>query len=126
MPGLRGVGKTTLLFQLYDYLTNEKGIKQDHVLYISTDQLNEYLGGKIIDATDVFIGEVHQKSPVTLDEELFILIDEAQYDKEWSMAGKILYDQSKKIFHDFYRSSAISLELNVDSSRRSKKESIFP
>ena len=24
MPGLRGVGKTTILFQLYDYLLNEK------------------------------------------------------------------------------------------------------
>lgn len=126
MPGLRGVGKTTLLFQLYDYLTNAKGIEQDRVLYISTDQLNEYLGGKIIDATDVFIGEVHQKTPVTLDKELFILIDEAQYDKEWSMAGKILYDQSKKIFMIFTGSSALSLELNVDAVRRSKKESIFP
>lgn len=126
MPGLRGVGKTTLLFQVYDYLTNEKSIEQDRVLYISTDQLSEYLGGKIIDAADVFIGEVHQKTPLTLDEELFILIDEAQHDKEWSMAGKVLYDQSKKIFMIFTGSSALSLELNVDAARRSKKESIFP
>lgn len=126
MPGLRGVGKTTLLFQVYDYLTNEKGIEQDRVLYISTDQLSKYLGGKIIDAADVFIGEVHQKTPLTLDEELFILIDEAQHDKEWSMAGKVLYDQSKKIFMIFTGSSALSLELNVDAARRSKKESIFP
>lgn len=126
MPGLRGVGKTTLLFQLYYYLINDKGIKPDRVLYISTDHLSEYLGGKIIDAADVFIGEVHQKSPVTLDEELFILIDEAQHDKEWSTAGKILYDQSKKIFMIFTGSSALSLELNIDAVRRSKKESIFP
>ncbi|MDI6723502.1 MAG: ATP-binding protein [Methanobacterium sp.] len=126
MPGLRGVGKTTLLFQIYDYLTNEKGIEQGRVLYISADHMSEYLGGKIIDAADVFISEVHQKTPVTLDEELFILIDEAQYDKEWSNAGKILYDQSKKIFMIFTGSSALSLELNVDAARRSKKESIFP
>lgn len=126
MPGLRGVGKTTLLFQIYDYLTNEKGIEQDRILYISTDQLSEYLGGRIIDAVNVFIGEVHQKTPVTLDEELFIIIDESQHDKEWSMAGKILYDQSKKIFMIFTGSSALSLELNVDAARRSKKEPIFP
>jgi hypothetical protein len=126
MPGLRGVGKTTLLFQLYDYLTNEKGIEQDRVLYMSTDHLSEYLGGKIIDAVDVFIGEVHQKTPATLDKDLFIIIDEAQYDEEWSKAGKILYDQSKKIFMVFTGSSALSLELNADAARRSKKESIFP
>lgn len=126
MPGLRGVGKTTLLFQIYEYLTKEKGIKQDQVLYISADHLSEYLGGKIIDAVDVFIGEVHRKTPVTLDEELFILIDEAQHDKEWSNAGKILFDQSKNIFMIFTGSSALSLELNVDAVRRSKKESIFP
>jgi predicted AAA+ superfamily ATPase len=126
MPGLRGVGKTTLLFQIYDYLTNEKGIEQDRVLYISADHLSEYLGGKIIDAADVFISEVHQKTPVTLDEEIFVLIDESQHDKEWSNAGKILYDQSKKIFMIFTGSSALSLELNVEAVRRSKKESIFP
>ncbi|NMC59722.1 MAG: AAA family ATPase [Candidatus Methanofastidiosa archaeon] len=50
MPGLRGVGKTTLIFQLYDYLTNEKGAKQDNVLYISTDHLKEYLNSRILDA----------------------------------------------------------------------------
>jgi len=126
MPGLRGVGKTTLLFQLYDYLLNEKSIEQERVLYISTDHLSEYLGGKIIDVADIFIGEVHQKTPVTLDKELFLLIDEAQYDKEWSKIGKILYDQSRKIFMIFTGSSALSLELNVDAARRSKKEPIFP
>lgn len=126
MPGLRGVGKTTLLFQIYDYLVNEKGVNQDRVLYVSADHLGEYLGGRIIDAVDVFISEVHQKTPVTLDEELFILIDEAQYDKKWSSAGKIFYDQSKKIFMIFTGSSALSLELNVDAVRRSEKESIFP
>ena len=126
MPGLRGVGKTTLLFQLYDYLINEKGIEQDKVLYISADHLSEYLGSKIIDIADVFIGEVHQKTPVTLDEEIFLLVDEAQHDNEWSTAGKILYDQSKKIFMIFTGSSALSFEMNVDAVRRSKKESIFP
>lgn len=88
--------------------------------------MSEYLGGRIIDAANVFISEVHQKTPVTLDEELFILIDESQHDKEWSMAGKILYDQSKKIFMIFTGSSALSLELNVDAACRSKKEPIFP
>ncbi|MCL2687748.1 MAG: AAA family ATPase [Methanobrevibacter sp.] len=126
LPGLRGVGKSTLIFQIYDYLVNEIKIESDRILYLSTDQLNELLGERIIQAIDVFISDVHQKSPVTLDEEIFIFIDEAQNDKRWSQAGKIIYDQSKKIFMIFTGSSALDLEINVDAVRRTKKESVFP
>lgn len=36
-------------------------------------------------------------------------MDEAQHDKEWSITGKILYGQSKKIFMIFTGSSALNL-----------------
>ncbi len=126
MPGLRGVGKTTILFQIYEYLRNSKGIEQDRILYLPADELKVYLGARIIDAIDVFIGEVHQTTPINLDMKLFVLIDEAHYDREWSQTGKIMYDQSKKIFLIFTGSSALSLEMNVDAARRVKKESVFP
>ncbi len=126
MPGLRGVGKTTILFQIYEYLRDDKKIEQDRILYLSTDELKVYLGARITEVIDVFIDEVHQTSPVNLDKELFILIDEAHYDKEWSQTGKILYDQSKKVFLVFTGSSALSLEMSVDAARRTKKETVFP
>ena len=126
MPGLRGVGKSTLIFQLYDYLLNERKVENDRILHISADQLNEILGESIYNAIDVFITEIHQRSPVTLEEEIFIFIDEAQYDKKWSQTGKIIYDESKKIFMIFTGSSALDLEINVDAVRRTKKEQIFP
>lgn len=126
MPGLRGVGKTTIIFQLYDYLINDKKIASDRVLYLSADELTVYLRSRIIDVVDVFIKKVHRSSAVKLEEPLFIFIDESHYDKEWSSAGKILYDQSKKIFMIFTGSSALDLEINVDAARRTKKESIFP
>lgn len=126
MPGLRGVGKTTIILQLYDYLINKKGISQDRILYFSADELTVYLRSRIINVVDVFITDVHRTSPIDLDEELFIFVDESHYDKEWSQAGKILYDQSKKIFMIFTGSSALDLETNVDAARRIKKESIYP
>jgi uncharacterized protein len=125
MPGLRGVGKTTLLFHLYDYLI-KKGIENERILYIPTDYLVDFLGFNLIDAINVYVSEIHQKTPVTLDKELFILIDEAQHDDKWSQTGKVIYDQSKKIFMIFTGSSAINLEMSVDAVRRTKKESIFP
>lgn len=126
MPGLRGIGKTTILFQIYQYLRKEKSIEEDRILYISVDELNAYLGSSLWELIDVFVKEIHETSLVNLEKELFILIDEAHYDKGWSKVGKIVYDQSQKIFLIFTGSSALSLELNVDAARRIKKEPIFP
>ena len=126
MPGLRGVGKTTILFQIYEYLRTEKGIDEDRILYISVDELSTYLGARLFEAIDVFVKEVHENSLVYLEKELFILVDESHYDKEWSQTGKIVYDQSKKIFLIFTGSSALTFEMNVDAARRIKKEPVFP
>ncbi|MDI6644178.1 MAG: AAA family ATPase [Methanobacteriaceae archaeon] len=125
MPGLRGLGKTTLLFHLYDYLM-EEGIEKDRILYMPTDYLTDFLGSNLMEAINIYIKEIHEKTPVTLDKKLFILIDEAQHDNKWSETGKIIYDQSKKIFMIFTGSSSINLDMSVDAVRRTRKESVFP
>lgn len=35
MPGLRGVGKTTIIYQLFSYLLNEKQIPKNRILYLN-------------------------------------------------------------------------------------------
>lgn len=126
MPGLRGVGKTTILFQLYNYLQGQKRVEQDRILYFSTDELKTYLGGRIADVVNTFIQEVHRTSLVNLDQEIFILIDEAHFDREWDQVAKIVFDQSKKVFLIVTGSSALNLELSVDAARRAKREVMFP
>ena len=126
LPGLRGVGKTTIVFQIYNYLKNEKKIEQDRLLYFSTDELKSYLGKKILDVADTFVQEVHKTSPVYLDKEVFIFVDESHFDKDWSETAKVLFDKSKKIFMIFTGSSALNLELSVDAARRTTKEIVFP
>lgn len=126
LPGLRGVGKTTIVFQIYDYLTTQKKISQDRILYFSTDELKAYLGKKILDVADIFIREIHKTTPVYLEKEIFIFVDEAHFDGNWSETAKILFDQGKKIFMIFTGSSALNLELSVDAARRTTKEVIFP
>lgn len=126
LPGLRGVGKTVLLFQIYDYLKTQRKIDPERILYFSTDELKAYLGKKIIDVADTFIREVHKTSPIHLEKELFIFVDEAHFDADWSETAKILFDQSKKVFMIFTGSSALNLELSVDAARRATKETIFP
>lgn len=41
LPGVRDVGKTTLLFQVYEYLLKEKGISPENILYFSCDRLKK-------------------------------------------------------------------------------------
>ncbi|MBU0760367.1 MAG: AAA family ATPase [Nanoarchaeota archaeon] len=126
LPGLRGVGKTTLLFQLYKYLKEVKKIEQDRILYFSTDELKAYLGRGILEVIDVFIKEIHKTTFTSLDKEIFIFIDESHFDPKWSEAAKIIFDKTKKIFLIFTGSSALNLELSVDAARRTKKEIVFP
>ncbi|MFW5846883.1 MAG: ATP-binding protein [Nanoarchaeota archaeon] len=126
LPGLRGVGKTTLVYQIYDYLINFKKIEQERVLYFSADELNSYLGENTLDVIHSFIEEIHDTTLINLDKEIFILIDESHFDKRWSEGAKIVFDKSKKIFLIFTGSSALDLEMNVDSARRITREPLFP
>jgi len=125
MPGLRGVGKTTIMLQIYDYLLNGKGIENDRILYLNADELKLFLEAGIKDIIPVYVEEIHKTSMPHLEERIFILIDEAHYDENWSLTGKIVYDQTRKIFMLFTGSSALSLEINVDATRRIIKEKIF-
>ena len=126
LPGLRGVGKTTIVFQIYDYLKNQRKIEQDRILYFSTDELKAYLGKGILDVADTFIQDIQKTSTAYLDKELFIFVDESHFDNKWSETAKILFDKTKKIFMIFTGSSALNLELSVDAARRTTKEIIFP
>ncbi len=125
MPGLRGTGKSTLLFQAYDYLIS-KGIDKRRILYLSLDQLKSLNKITLSNLVDIFVEDIHHRYLATLDEEIFLLIDEAQEDPTWSKTGKTIYDQSKKIFMIFTGSNALDFEVNLNSVRRTLFERIYP
>ena len=126
LPGIRDVGKTTLLYQAYYYLLNEKHILPEQIIYISCDDLNNLVECNIREIVDIYLNNQFNTTLRLMDKELFLLIDESQYDKNWSMAGKIIYDRSEKIFMVFTGSSALNLEYNADAARRMFKRVITP
>lgn len=126
LPGLRGVGKSTILLEIYDYLFNEKNINPEDILYISCEQLNYIEKCDIYSTIEDYIKNFHNSSLKTLNHEIFLLIDESHYDKDWSLAGKMIYDQNKKIFMIFTGSSALNLEYDEESSRRIINYNINP
>lgn len=102
LPGLRDVGKSTLLFQIYEYLLKDRDVSPQNILYLSADNLVKIFNCSIMDAVNIFLNEYHNTNLRLIDEKIFLLIDEAQYDEKWSISGKIIFDSSKKCFHDFH------------------------
>lgn len=122
IPGLRGVGKTTLLAQLF--LQFFSRYPKD-MLYISTDQIVNELGADLYSVFEEYqkiLGVPFEK----LDRNLFIFIDEIHFDKKWTAALKSIYDRSKKIFVICTGSSALSLQSTTDLARRVVFEKLYP
>jgi len=118
MPGLRGVGKTTILAQTYQYLLS-LGIPRTRVLYATMDSVGLNLGMGLNDLINAF----ERKTMTHFDqlragEEVYLLLDEIQYDPNWAMALKVLYDRSRRVFILATGSSMIALTSTADTTRR--------
>lgn len=123
IPGLRGVGKTTILAQLF--LNHHLEVADRRMLYVSLDEVVNVLGSSLRDVLSAYeniIGESFEK----LTRPVFIFIGEAQYDPKWGSVLKSLYDRSNKIFIVCSGSSAVSLQTNPDVIRRSIFLKLFP
>lgn len=126
LPGIRGVGKSTILYQIYEYLLKEKNISQTNIIYITGDNLKRMSNSPIMDGITTYLDIFHNATIETVGEPVFLLIDEAQYDKDWSNTGKIIFDSTKNIFMIFSGSSALELSYNADSARRLLKIPVLP
>ena len=123
IPGLRGVGKTTILAQLF--LNHQQEVDDRRMLYVSLDEVVNVLGSSLKDVLSAYekiIGESFEK----LTKPIFIFIDEAQYDPKWASVLKSVYDRSNKVFVVCSGSSAVSLQTNPDVIRRSIFQKLFP
>jgi hypothetical protein len=126
LPGLRGVGKTTAVLQLYRYLTLKRGIDPSRILYFSADEMRNFLGASIYDIVKIYVEDFHRSTLPGLDTQLWVLVDEAHFDRKWDVSAKIIYDQSRNVFLLLTGSSALSIEMGVDLARRVTKEPVFP
>ncbi|MEK7571159.1 MAG: AAA family ATPase [Patescibacteria group bacterium] len=122
LSGFRGVGKTTLLSQLYFGNANP----EINRLYLSVDQVTQMLGvtlEEILLAYEELLGTVFER----LDKPTLLFLDEIQYDKKWAITLKtMIFDRSPKIFIVATGSSALSLQSNPDVARRALSETVFP
>ena len=93
MPGLRGVGKTTLLAQLFLNLPRKNILK----LYLSIDEVIKRFDVNLWETIEIY-EELIGKHIENLDKPLFLFLDEIHCDDKWDSFLKSIYDKSKKIF----------------------------
>lgn len=121
LTGLRGAGKTTVMYQLYYAKKKIDG----YFLILSVDEVTQTLGSNISEVIGAFEETIGR--PITnLDKPLFLFLDEVQYDEKWGAALKSVYDRSPNVFIFSTGSAAALINSNSDIARRSIYEKIYP
>lgn len=123
IPGLRGVGKTTLLAQLF--FDVEARVRAGRVLYVSLDDVVNKLGADLYAILEAY-EEILNASFTDLKEDVILLVDEVHYDLKWQNALKTLYDRSKRVFVVATGSSATEMAMSTDVARRAYVEKLYP
>jgi predicted AAA+ superfamily ATPase len=106
ISGLRRVGKSTIMFQLIDFLLKHKGIDPKQIVYFSYDE-KKY---EIVDILEAFqaITETNWK-----EKKIYVFLDEIQKLKDWSSKIKLIYDNFPNI--KFVISGSASLQLEKEA-----------
>lgn len=127
VPGLRGLGKTTTLAQVYMALKKTHG-RQVNLLYFPLDEAQSRVKSglpAILEAYEELLGGSFE----SLTKHTFIFIDEVQAGSTWPEQIKYLVGRSKKIFVICSGSSATQIQLIGDADlegRRAFTEKLFP
>lgn len=126
LPGLRGVGKTTILAQLYLWTHGQIGDKVN-ILYVSMDEVVEKIGASLSELIDEYERLLPEGSFEATDKPTFFFVDEIQVDASWARTLKFLYDRVPNIFIVCSGSSATHLQLDADvDGRRAVVEKLYP
>lgn len=121
VPGLRGVGKTTLLAQLYHNLYSIDAER----LFLSLDELKNLLGVGLQETIEAF-ERLKGFRIEELKKPFFLFLDEVQADENWSETLKVLYDRNPWLFIFVSGSSALELQSSADLQRRMVYRKLYP
>ncbi len=97
--GSRRVGKTTLIDQLIQHLIEEKKVRPQSIFFVSLERpYFELVSNKFLSAIQFFEENIYGTSLGTSAEQVYLFIDEAQYDPVWTRLLKQYVEQKKNFF----------------------------
>ena len=120
MPGLRGIGKTTIIAQMY----HELSVPANRKFFVSLERIKT-VGGDVNQVIAV-IEELIGMPLEGCNEPLFFFFDEVQYFEDWALILKTVVDRTPKLFMVCTGSSAIQLQTDANIVRRSTKIPVHP
>lgn len=114
ISGLRGVGKTTLMWQVAEEIQKNHS---NQIYFLNADILAQ-MGHTLLDAFTALERHIVKSSFKEMDEWTTILIDEVHEAKSWDKDLKIIYDSTKRSFIMCTGSSALLLHKSPDLATR--------
>jgi len=118
LSGLRGTGKTTLLWQTADFAEQQN---TENIYFFEIEKIAT-LGFGIL---DVFL-YLEKYRPELLTQKSVLLFDEVHFDKKWSNALKIIYENMRAAYIVATGSSALLLQTTADLATRMLILHTFP
>ena len=125
LAGIRGVGKTTLLAQLFYTAKNLRGGGEPVFLDVSRLSAEKISLKEFFD----YYAKIKNFHWETLTQKTAFFLDEVHYDPDWGLFLKNLFDRTKahrNLLVLATGSSALKIKLNPDLSRRSLVKEIYP
>ncbi len=117
IAGIRGVGKTTLLWQIADFVYNNYPGVVTYFVRVDIAKDYGFKNSELIEAL---------KEVISPSQKVVLLFDEVQYLENWSLFLKIIYDLFKGAFIVASGSSSLLIRSSVDLSTRWSVESLYP
>jgi uncharacterized protein len=124
IPGLRGVGKTTLLAQQFKYVTDRYEDQAD-ILHLSLHDVVNVMGGSLYEAVRHY-EEILGHSVEHHTKPIFLFLDEVQEDPKWAEVLFSLHERSRRLFIYCSGSSATHLRTDANIVRRAYIEPLYP
>ncbi|MBU4455094.1 ATP-binding protein, partial [Patescibacteria group bacterium] len=120
--GPRQVGKTTLLFQLKDYLIKHKHYSEKNILFFNLDLIDDF--AQIKNQTH-FIHILKESLKFLETKPLFVFIDEAQRIENAGIFFKGIYDLNLPIKFILTGSSALEIKDKIHESLTGRKRLFY-
>jgi len=122
LAGLRGIGKTTLMWQIAKHVFDNYS---KNIYSVNVDDLNR-LDFSLYDAFNILENEIIKKPFHEITESVIFLIDEVHESEGWDKDLKILYERCKKAFILCTGSSALLLHKSPDLATRWSLLRLYP
>jgi predicted AAA+ superfamily ATPase len=122
LSGLRGTGKTTLLWQTAEYIYENI---TTNIHFFNVNTLNNY-NTNIRDILELLQTKTLKTRFSEYSEPIVLLFDEVHEDSMWTNSLKIVYDELKTAFVIATGSSALLLQSTADLATRMLIRHVFP